>query len=101
MIHVLASIQVKEGRVADFLAIFKANVPNVLKEDGCIEYGPTVDVATKLPPQVVDKNIVTIVEKWESLPHLEAHLVAPHMLAYKEKVKDIVVKVSLKVLAPA
>jgi quinol monooxygenase YgiN len=101
MIHVLASIQVKEGRQADFLAIFKANVPNVLKEAGCIEYGPTVDVATKLPPQVLDKNIVTIVEKWESLAHLEAHLVAPHMLAYKEKVKDIVLNVALKILGPA
>ncbi len=101
MINVLASIEVKPGRVAEFVAIFKANVPNVLAEDGCIEYVPTVDVATGLPPQVLNANIVTIIEKWESIAHLQAHLVAPHMLAYKEKVKDIVLGVTLKILAAA
>jgi len=101
MINVLAAIEVKEGRLAEFLAIFKANVPNVLAEEGCIEYAPTVDVATGLAPQVLDKNIVTIIEKWESVEHLHAHLAAPHMLAYKAQVKDIVVGVALKILGAA
>ena len=44
---------------------------------------------------------VTIIEKWGSLEDLQTHLTAPHMLAYKEKVKDLVDKVSLKVLMEA
>lgn len=100
-IVVLASIQVKPGKRSEFLDIFKANVPNVLKEDGCIEYFPTVDVLSNLPPQQLDAHTVTIVEKWASLDALKLHLAAPHMLAYKEKVKDLVEKVSLKVLQTA
>ena len=101
MIHVLASLQIKEGHVAEFIDIFKANIPNVLKEQGCIEYAPAIDVPTGLPPQALDKNLVTIVEKWESLDDLLAHLSAPHMLTYGERVKDIVVDKSLKILQNA
>jgi len=98
MIHVIASIYIKEGRLSEFVEIFKLNIPNVLKEEGCIEYVPTVDVLTDLPPQELDDNVVTIIEKWNSLDDLQAHLSAPHMLAYKENVKNLVDKVSLKIL---
>ena len=62
---------------------------------------PTIDVPTGLPPQELNNNVVTIIEKWGSLEDLQAHLLTPHMLAYKEKVKDLVDKVSLKVLGEA
>ena len=98
MINVVASIRVKTGKLSDYLAILKANMRVVQKEQGCIEYVPMIDVDTKLPPQVLDKNCVTLLEKWESLEALHAHLGAPHMLAYREKVKDLVESVTLKVL---
>ena len=101
MINVIASICVKTGRLSDFLEIFRSNVPNVREERGCIEYFPSVDIDADLPPQRLDENVVTIIEKWESLEALRDHLKAPHMLAYKEKVKDIVEDVSLKVLQKA
>jgi len=101
MISVIASVRVKPGKVSEFLAIFKANVPKVREEKGCIEYFPAVDIASGLPPQVLDENMVIVIEKWESLDALRNHLVAPHMLAYKEKVKDLVEDVSLKVLQEA
>ena len=101
MIHVLASIQVKEGQMSKFLEIFKANIPNVLLEKGCLEYVPTQDFPTGLAAQSQDSNIVTIIEKWESLEDLRTHLAAPHMLAYKENVADLVTSVTLKVLAAA
>ena len=100
MIIVLASIKVKAGTRSQFIELFNANVPNVLAEDGCIEYAPTIDAETGLPPQQLDENIVTIVEKWDSVEALKAHLVAPHMLDYKEQVKDIVIGLDLKVLQP-
>ena len=98
MINVVASIRVKTGKLSDYLAILKANAHVVRREKGCIEYVPTIDVDTKLPPQVLDKNCVTLLERWESLEALQAHLGAPHMLAYREKVKDLVESVTLKVL---
>ena len=62
---------------------------------------PAVDIDAKLPPQILDENVVTIIEKWESLEALRDHLEAPHMLAYREKVKNIVAGLSLKVLREA
>ncbi len=101
MINVIASIHIKEGRLSEFIEIFKSNIPNVIEEKGCIEYVPTIDVSTGLPPQELNDNVVTIIEKWDSLEDLQVHLSAPHMLAYKENVKDLVDKVSLKVLGEA
>ena len=101
MVNVIASIEVKEGHLAEFTKIFTDNVPNVLAEEGCIEYLPTIDVSTDIGVQEVNKNVVTIIEKWESLDHLYAHLKAPHMNTYREKVKDIVVGVTIKVLTEA
>jgi quinol monooxygenase YgiN len=101
MINVIASIRVKAGRLSEFLEIFKSNVPNVREERGCIEYFPAVDIDADLPPQSLDENVVTIIEKWESLEALHDHLKAPHMLAYREKVKDIVEDLSVKVLTEA
>jgi quinol monooxygenase YgiN len=98
MINVIASIRVKTGKFYDYIAILKDNIPAVRKEKGCIEYVPTVDIDVKLPPQVLDNNVVTLLEKWESLEVLHAHLGSPHMLDYSEKVKTIVESVSFKVL---
>lgn len=98
MIHVIASIHIKEGRLSEFVEIFKRNVPNVLQEVGCLGYVPTVDLITDFPPQELASNVVTIIEKWQSLDALRSHLAAPHMLTYKEDVQDMVVKVSLKIL---
>ncbi len=98
MIHVVASIRVKAGRGPEFLEIFKANVPSVRAEIGCMAYAPTVDVDVDLKPQLLDANVVTILEKWESAETLHAHLASPHMLAYRDKVADLVEDVSIKVL---
>ena len=98
MINVIASIRVKAGMLSEFVEIFKANLLSVREERGCIEYFPTVDINADLPPQSMDENVVTIIEKWESLDALRDHLKAPHMLSYKEKVKDMVEDLSLKVL---
>lgn len=98
MIHVIASIQIKSGQRPAFLEIFKHNMKKVKEEIGCLKYFPAVDVPTGLPPQQMTPDAVTVIETWESLDALRNHLKAPHMLAYKEKVKDMVAEVTLKVL---
>ena len=44
-VHVIAVITTKVGKRDEVLKHFKANVPAVLAEDGCIEYGATIDCA--------------------------------------------------------
>ena len=77
-------------------------MPKVRAEDGCIEYGPTVDAETKIAAQIARRpNTVTIVEKWRDLPAPEAHLAAPHMTPYRATVKPWVVSTQLQILEPA
>ena len=101
MINVIASIHIKEGKLPKFIEIFKANIPNVVKEKGCIEYVPMIDVPTGLPPQELNNNVVTIIEKWDSLEDLQAHLASSHMIEHREKTKNFVEKISAKILKEA
>ena len=101
MIHVLATIQLAPGRREDFLDEFRKLVPQVHAESGCMEYGPAVDIAspsTAPPPRA---DVVTVIEKWESIVALQDHLAAPHMARFRTAVKDIVLGVELRVLEPA
>jgi quinol monooxygenase YgiN len=102
MICVIAKIEVAAGRRDEFLAEFRKVVPKVLQEGGCLEYGPMVDVPTSVGAQPSPRqDMVTVVEKWESVEALEAHLMAPHMLEYRKSVKALVVSASLEILEPA
>jgi len=102
MIHVIATIDLVPGQRDAFLADFHRLVPKVLAENGCLEYGPTVDVATDIPAQLsVRPNTVTVVEKWADLPALQAHLAAPHVVEYRERVKDLIAGLKLQILQPA
>lgn len=102
MIHVVATIEVAEGKRETFLEEFRKLVPLVLEEEGCIEYGPAIDFETNLPAQGgVRPDVVTVMEKWDSIEALEAHLVAPHMVDYRGRVKEIVKATKLQVLQPA
>jgi quinol monooxygenase YgiN len=75
-----------------------------LKQEGSEVYEKIVQLkmtqAIKTIEKMANKKDSEI-EKWSSLEDLQAHLSAPHMLAYKEKVKDLVDKVSLRVLGEA
>jgi quinol monooxygenase YgiN len=102
MIHVVATVQVKPGKREEFLKHFRAIVSTVLFEKGCKKYGPTVDLPAGLPRQVDPRpDTVVIVEEWDTLDDLKAHLAAPHMATYREKVKDLVVSAQLQVLQDA
>ncbi len=101
-VFVLAAIEVKPGKRAEFIDIFKKNVPNVLAEDGCIFYEPAIDFDSGIEIQEpLNEDVMTVVEKWASIDALRAHLKAPHMATYREQVKDLVAGVKLQVLQPA
>ena len=77
-------------------AVFLAAVAQRTKR---LRFGPLVYILTLQSP--LRANVVTVVEKWETLDSLKKHLQAPHMIAYRPKVKDFVVATVLQVLAPA
>ena len=102
MIFVIAIVELNPGRRNDFLTEFRKIVPLVRKERGCIEYLPTIDLHTDIAAQSPPRpEVVTIVEKWESLETLQAHLVAPHMEDYRPKVKPLIAKLTLQILQSA
>ncbi len=102
MIHVIATIDLVPGTRDSFLAEFRKLIPDVTAETGCIAYGPAVDAETDIPTQArVGSDKVVIVEQWESVAALKAHGVAPHMQAYRVRVKEFVKGMELRILAPA
>ncbi len=102
MICVVATLSLTPGRRDDFLTIFHQLVPKVQAEQGCIEYAPMVDVPTSLGAQgEVRDDAVTVVEKWESVEALEAHLIIEHMNEFRAAAKDLLQGMALQILEPA
>jgi len=91
MIHVVAIITTKPGKREEVLTAFNAIVATVLAEDGCIEYGPTIDADDAPSMQTkFGANTFVVIEKWTSTETLNAHSNAPHMIAYGKKVKHLI-----------
>ena len=102
MIHVIAVITAKPGKREEILEHFRANVPAVRAEQGCIEYGPAVDADPAPPVQAkLGPDTFVVVEKWESMEALKAHAAASHMKAYAEKTKDLIANRTIHILSPA
>jgi quinol monooxygenase YgiN len=102
MIHVIAILTAKPGMRDAMLQAFRANVPAVKAERGCIEYGAAMDFEdgpkfqTKYGP-----DTFVVLEKWESMDALKAHAAAPHMVAYAAKTKDMIASRLIHILTPA
>ena len=102
MIHVIAVITAKPGMRGSILTHFRANVPAVRAEKGCIEYGAAVDADPALPIQTkYGPDTFVVVEKWESMDALKAHAAAPHMAAYAGKTKEFIASRAIHILQPA
>jgi quinol monooxygenase YgiN len=102
MIHVIAIITAKPGMREEVLKAFRANMPAVHAEKGCIEYGPAVDAEGMGRFQTpFGPDTFVVIEKWESAEALKAHATAPHMAEYAAKTRDMIEKRVIHVLTPA
>jgi quinol monooxygenase YgiN len=102
MIHVIAVITAKPGKREAILQAFRANVPAVHAEKGCIEYGAVVDAENALPFQTRwGPDTFLVIEKWDSMDALKAHAAAPHMAAYGAKTKDLIASRVIYILTPS
>jgi quinol monooxygenase YgiN len=99
MIHVLAILTAKPGKREEVLKAFRANMPAVHKEKGCIEYRPAVDAEGFGSFQTqFGADTFVVIEKWESKDALIAHSQAPHMKEYGAKTKDLLASRVIHVL---
>ncbi len=102
MIHVLAVITAKPGMRDTVLTHFRANVPAVKAEKGCIEYGAAIDADNAPAIQTpYGPDTFVVIEKWESMDALKAHSVAPHMAAYGAKTKELLASRVIHLLSAA
>lgn len=102
MIHVLAIVTAKPGQREAVLAQFRANMPAVHAENGCIHYEPAVDAADAGSAQAeLGPDTFCVIEKWADMAALQAHSKAPHMQAYGAKVKDLLASRVIHILSPA
>ncbi|MGC9270531.1 putative quinol monooxygenase, partial [Acidiphilium sp.] len=82
MINVIAITTAKPGKRDELLAAFRAILPLVHAEAGCIEYGPAIDTDHAIASDRFGPDSFVVIEKWASKAALSAHANAPHMVAY-------------------
>ena len=102
MIHVVATLELEPGKRDLVLAEFAKVVPLVKAEAGCLDYTPAIDAETSVGFQhKIGPNSLMVIERWETLEALQAHDVAPHMQAYRARVKQYIRGREIRVLSPA
>ena len=102
MIHVIAVITAKPGMREAILSEFRANMPAVHAEQGCVEYAPAIDTeGTGSFQMAFGPDTFVATEKGESAEALKAHAAAPHMKAYAAKTKEMIASRVIHVLSPA
>jgi len=101
MIYVIASIHIKDNQKAAALKVYETYLPKFNNEAGCHLYMPTVDIESDMATHLREDHIITVIEKWESMAAFKNHLSAPHVIQFREDMKDIIEKVSIKILKNA
>src|ERR1044072_9121077 len=102
MIHVIAVLTAKPGKREEILGHFRANVPAVRAEKGCIEYGAAVDAENALKVQTKwGPDTFLVIEEGESRESLQPPPPAPHMAAYAPKTRELMASRVIHILSPA
>ena len=102
MVHVMAIVTAKPGQRETVLAAFRANIPAVHAEEGCVQYEPVIDAPDAGPIQTpLGPDSFCVVERWESMAALQAHGASAHMKAYGQSVKELLASRTIYVLTAA
>jgi len=97
MVHVIVTMRIKEGQMPAFLTACAELRPQVLQEPGCFAYDYTRDAASpRGGQQPIEADRITLIERWESMDALKAHLETPHMKAAGAKMTDMRASIELR-----
>ena len=90
-VYVLCRFDLKPGAdIADYTAKTLAVVPTVRAEDGCRMYTLLRDAATDWDkPMRFGERTMWMLEKWDSVDALKAHLDTPHMKVFGPAVRPM------------
>ena len=82
--YIAAMIHPKAGKAEALKTEILNNIPNVRQEKGCLRYD--------LHELKDGGGQFMFYEIWEDKAAFEAHRIAPHMLTYRERTKDLLEK---------
>lgn len=90
-VYVLCRFDLKpEADRAEYVKRTLAVAPTVRQEKGCRLYTLVGDAATDWEaPQRFGERTLWMLEKWDSIEALKAHLATPHMKAFGPTVRDM------------
>ena len=90
-VYVLCRFDLKpDASIADYTNKTLAVVPTVRAEDGCRMYTLLRDAATDWDrPMRFGERTMWMLEKWDSVDALKAHLETPHMKAFGPSVRPM------------
>ena len=88
MIHVVATVMIKQGCLPQALACYRYLLPLVREmEPGCIEYAPTMDRDLGLDNQDRSPARILVSERWQSEQDFRAHLALPHCIEFRARIR--------------
>lgn len=90
-VYVLCRFDLKpDANISDYIAKTLSVVPAVRAENGCQMYTLLEDAKTDWEkPMRFGERTLWMVEKWDSIDALKAHLEAPHMKAFGPTVRSM------------
>lgn len=99
-VYVLCRFDLKpDANISDYVAKTLAVIPTVRAEAGCQMYTLIGDAQTDWDkPMRFGERTMWMLEKWDSVDALKAHLQTPHMKAFGPTVRDMRVKGTFHVL---
>jgi quinol monooxygenase YgiN len=78
MIVVQVEVIVEPGAAAKVVDAVKKMETATRKEAGCLKYAFAVDIS--------DPGMVRVIERWESMDAIKAHMASPHMAEFNQAV---------------
>ncbi len=81
MIIIAGTIRIETEHSEAIQAAMVEMMAETMKEEGCVSYDFSADFS--------DPEVIHLFEEWESMDHLKAHFVAPHMGAFQEKLASL------------
>jgi len=101
MIQLIVTVTTLPGRVSDYIAAFARIAPQVLLEEGCIEYEMYRDSDDPRFDNKVRPDTVIICEKWESIELLQSHSRnSQPLMEFRQAIKEIKLSSTYILLSP-
>lgn len=82
MIIVIGKLSIEESKIDEAIALIQKHAGKVRQQDGCISYASHIDTESK--------NLLVLVERWQTMDHLEKHFQNHDSVAFSEKISKLV-----------